>query len=150
MICMCSKQTYGRNILLLRAVGRSENPVVSVVIRWALSFPLVEIGLTDLPKSGGAMATPTPPGTTRHPCYFWRGSVHCLSGQSKAAQNVTRPRYHARTSERKQTIPTVKSNFKGIFMKVYFGYPWKLPFLRPQNLKIVKNKPERVFGPQVR
>ena len=27
-------------------------------------LPLVEIGLTDLPKSGGAMATPAPPGTT--------------------------------------------------------------------------------------
>ena len=26
--------------------------------------PLVEIGLTDLPKSGGAMAPPAPPGTT--------------------------------------------------------------------------------------
>ena len=25
--------------------------------------PLVEIGLTDLPKSGGAMAPPVPPGT---------------------------------------------------------------------------------------
>ena len=45
-----------------RAVGRSENP--GVVIRWASSVPLVEIGLTDLPKSGGAMAPPAPPGTT--------------------------------------------------------------------------------------
>ena len=36
-----------------RAVGRSENPGVPVVI--------VEIGLTDLPKSGCAMAHP---GTT--------------------------------------------------------------------------------------
>ena len=26
--------------------------------------PLVEIGLTDLPKSGGAMTPPAPPGTT--------------------------------------------------------------------------------------
>ena len=26
--------------------------------------PLAEIGLTDLPKSGGAMAPPVPPGTT--------------------------------------------------------------------------------------
>jgi hypothetical protein len=47
-----------------RAVGRSENPGVPVVIRWAKSVPLVEIGWTDLPKSGGAMATPAPPGTT--------------------------------------------------------------------------------------
>ena len=42
-----------------RAVGRSENPGVPVVIRWALSVPLVEIGLNDLPKSGC--------GTPRHP-----------------------------------------------------------------------------------
>ena len=31
-----------------------------VVIRWAQYVPLVEIGLTDLPKSGGAMAPLTP------------------------------------------------------------------------------------------
>ena len=30
--------------------------------------PLDEIGLTDLPKSGGAMAPPAPPGTT--PLYY--------------------------------------------------------------------------------
>ena len=29
--------------------------------------PLVVIGLTDLPKSGGAMAPPAPPGTTGLP-----------------------------------------------------------------------------------
>ena len=29
--------------------------------------PLGEIGLTDLPKSGGAMAPPAPPGTTGLP-----------------------------------------------------------------------------------
>ena len=38
-----------------RAVGRSENPGVPVVGGHNLS-PLVEIGLTDLPKSGCAMA----------------------------------------------------------------------------------------------
>ena len=27
-------------------------------------LPLVEVGLTDLLKSGGAMASPAPPGTT--------------------------------------------------------------------------------------
>ena len=48
----------------LRAVGRSENPGVPVVIRWAWSVPLVERGLTDPPKSGDAMATLAPPGTT--------------------------------------------------------------------------------------
>ena len=35
-----------------------------VVIRWAKSVPLVEIGLTDLPKSGCAMAHLAHPGTT--------------------------------------------------------------------------------------
>ena len=48
-----------------RAVGRSENPGVPVVIRWAYSVPLIEIGLTDLPKSGCAMAHP---GTTGLKC----------------------------------------------------------------------------------
>ena len=38
--------------LTLRAVGRSENLGVPVVIRWAFSVPLGEIGLTDLTKSG--------------------------------------------------------------------------------------------------
>ena len=52
------------NFHLSRAVGRSENPWVPVVIRWALSVSPVEIGLTDLPKSGGAMAPLAPPGTT--------------------------------------------------------------------------------------
>ena len=49
-----------------RDVGRSENPGVPVVIRWAQYVPQVEIGLTDLPKSGGAMAVmalSAPPGT---------------------------------------------------------------------------------------
>jgi hypothetical protein len=32
--------------------------------------PLVEIGLTDLPKFGGAMAPPAPPGTTGLYCAF--------------------------------------------------------------------------------
>ena len=39
--------------------------------------PLVEIGLTDLPKSGGAMTAPAPLGTTglcsiRHPSFVQR------------------------------------------------------------------------------
>ena len=46
-------------IILLRAVGRSENPGVPVLFGGNNLPPLVEIGLTDLPKSGGA-----PPGTT--------------------------------------------------------------------------------------
>ena len=48
----------------LRAVGRSENPGVPVLFVGHNLAPLVEIGLTDLPKSGGAMAPPAPAGTT--------------------------------------------------------------------------------------
>ena len=46
---------------VVRAVGRSENPGVPVLLGGHNLPPLVEIGLTDLPKFGGAMA---PPGTT--------------------------------------------------------------------------------------
>ena len=52
-------------LLLGRAVGRSENPGVPVLFSGNKLPPLVEIGLTDLPKFGGAMvAPPAPPGTT--------------------------------------------------------------------------------------
>ena len=47
-----------------RAVGRSENLEVTVLLGGHNHPPLVQIGLTDLPKSGGAMAPPAPPGTT--------------------------------------------------------------------------------------
>ena len=47
-----------------RAVGRSEDPGVPVVLGGHNLSPLVEIGLTDLPKSGGAMAPPAHPGPT--------------------------------------------------------------------------------------
>ena len=47
-----------------RAVGRSENSGVPVLFRRHNLPPLVEIGLTDRPKIGGAMASPAPPGTT--------------------------------------------------------------------------------------
>ena len=47
-----------------RAVGRSENSGVPVLFGRHNLPPLVEIGLTDLTKSGGAMAPPEPPGTT--------------------------------------------------------------------------------------
>ena len=50
--------------LVYRAVGRSENPGVPVLFSGNKLPPLVEIGLTDLPKFGGAMAPPAPPGTT--------------------------------------------------------------------------------------
>ena len=47
-----------------RAVGRSENLGVPVLYGGHNLLPLVEIGLIDLPKSGGAMASPAPSGTT--------------------------------------------------------------------------------------
>ena len=48
----------------IRAVGRSENPGLPVLFGGHNLSPLVEIELTDLPKFGGAMAPPAPPGTT--------------------------------------------------------------------------------------
>ena len=48
----------------LRAVGKSENPGVPVLLGGHNLPFLVEMGLTDLPKSGGAMAPPAPQGTT--------------------------------------------------------------------------------------
>ena len=47
-------------VLVIRAVGRSENPGVPVLFGGHNLPPLVEIGLTDLQ----AMAPPAPPGTT--------------------------------------------------------------------------------------
>ena len=46
----------GTDISQSRAVGRSENWRKESINVVRLIFPLVEIGLTDLPKSGGAMA----------------------------------------------------------------------------------------------
>ena len=51
-----------------RAVGRSENLGVPVLFGGHNLPPLVEIGLTDRPKFGGAMAPPAPPGTTGLSC----------------------------------------------------------------------------------
>ena len=51
-----------------RDVGRSENPGVPVLFGGHNLLPLVKIGLTDLPKSGGAMAPPAPPGMTPLHC----------------------------------------------------------------------------------
>ena len=45
--------------------GPYEGPEVPVLVFGGNNLShLVEIGLTDLPKSGGAMALPAPPGTT--------------------------------------------------------------------------------------
>ena len=50
--------------LLLRAVGRSENPGVPVLI-WCANLPLLaEIGFIAFPKSWGTMVPLVPPGTT--------------------------------------------------------------------------------------
>ena len=51
-------------IVACRAVGRSENPGVPILFGGHNLPHLVEIGLTDLPKSRGAMAPLAPPGTT--------------------------------------------------------------------------------------
>ena len=49
----------------LKTFSKSSKPFVLFVSDKSLGghnlSPLVEIGLTDLPKSGGAMATPVPP-----------------------------------------------------------------------------------------
>ena len=50
--------------LLTRAVGTSKNPRVPVLFGGHNLPPLVEIGLTDLPKSECAVAPPASPGTT--------------------------------------------------------------------------------------
>ena len=44
-----------------RAVARSENPGGHVVLGGDNVPPLVDIGLTDLSKTGGARAPPAPP-----------------------------------------------------------------------------------------
>ena len=61
----------------LRAVGRSENLGVPVLFGGHNMPPLVEIGLTDLPKSGCAMAPRHPQG--RQACTFKNPkSFNCL------------------------------------------------------------------------
>ena len=47
-----------------RAIGRSENPGVPILFGGYNLLSLVEIGLTDLPKSRVAKAPPAPPVTT--------------------------------------------------------------------------------------
>ena len=50
---------------IIRAIGKSKNLGVPVFFG-RLNLPhLVEIGLTDLQKYGGAMAPPAPPGDDR-------------------------------------------------------------------------------------
>ena len=47
--------------IAIRAVARSENPGGHTVLGGDNVPPLVEIGLPDLPKSGGVRAPPAPP-----------------------------------------------------------------------------------------
>ena len=54
-------------VIYSRAVARSKNPGGLVVLGGDNVPPLVEIGLTDPPKSGGAAAPPLPP-TLLHAC----------------------------------------------------------------------------------
>ena len=55
------KRLSQRSYLLIRAVARSENPGGLVVMGGDNMSPLVEIGLTDMPKTEGAKAPPAPP-----------------------------------------------------------------------------------------
>ena len=55
------------NLHITRVVERSENPGGLVVVGGDNVSPLVEIGLTDLTKSGGARAPPAPPLVTGLP-----------------------------------------------------------------------------------
>ena len=55
-----SKVFTVKQYVVSRAVGRSENPGVPVLFGGHNLPPLIEIGLTDLTKSGGDMATPVP------------------------------------------------------------------------------------------
>ena len=59
---------------LNRAIGRPENPWVPGLFNGHNLSPLVEKGLTDLPKSGDAMAPPAPPGTTDLKCNMYHRS----------------------------------------------------------------------------
>ena len=56
------RYTYIGNYPCSRAIGRYENPGVPVLFGGHNRPALVEMGLTDLPKCGGAMAPPA--GTT--------------------------------------------------------------------------------------
>ena len=47
-------ESHGQVHVLHRGVGRPENRGVPVLFGGHNLFPLVEIGLTDLPKTGGA------------------------------------------------------------------------------------------------
>ena len=60
-------------VVITRAVARSENPGGHIVLGGDNVPPLVEIGLTDLSKSGGAQAPPAPPACDRP---VWYVDIH--------------------------------------------------------------------------
>ena len=60
-----------RKSLYSRIIGRSENPGVPVLFGGHNLPPLIEIRLSDLPKSGGAMATPAFPDITGLDFFFF-------------------------------------------------------------------------------
>ena len=78
--------------MLCRAVGRSENPGVPVLFGGhnLPPLPLVEIGLTDLPKSGGAMAPPAP--LRDDTPAMQHGSTILVVHSSSAGQTVHNPK----------------------------------------------------------
>ena len=58
-------------MIYIRAVARSENPGGGHVVLGGDNVPpLVEIGLADLPKSGGARDPPAPPLATGLYCAY--------------------------------------------------------------------------------
>ena len=57
-------------IIHLRAVARSENRGGLVVLGGENVPPLVEIGLTDLPKTGGGGHVPPRPPQLRRACFI--------------------------------------------------------------------------------
>ena len=64
MDCTAASRSISTLAYLCRAVGRSENPdwVSTNVVR--IICPLIGIGITDLPKSRGAIAPPELPVST--------------------------------------------------------------------------------------
>ena len=68
--------------LCFRAVGRSENPGVPVSFGGHNLPPLVEIGLTDLQKSGGA-STPRDDRPTTYLLYILPSRKLAISFDSK-------------------------------------------------------------------
>ena len=57
---LCIDDQANLMMITFRAVARSENPGGLVVLGGENVSPLVEIGLTDLPKTGGAQAPSAP------------------------------------------------------------------------------------------